>query len=142
MKNQINEIKKMQRIAGLITESEYQKSIETEAKADWGKVDSILGGTYKKPEEKKDPEIQKIADILDTLVSKPFDYEKLEDVLNALGPIQPKKLSRVIDSMKNGGGFYLNGGDPLYNLEVHFKNYTDDSKGVALAWDGKKWQAG
>jgi len=33
MKKQINEIKKMQRLAGLITESEYQESIMNEDKA-------------------------------------------------------------------------------------------------------------
>jgi hypothetical protein len=32
MKKQINEIKKMQRLAGLITESEYQESMMNEAK--------------------------------------------------------------------------------------------------------------
>jgi hypothetical protein len=143
MKQNINEISKLKRLAGIITENEYQESIETEGKADYSKVDSILNGTYKKPEEKKDPEIQKMADILDKLVSKPFDHERLEDILNALGPIKPKNLDKVIDIMKNGGGFDLNGGDPFYNLEVNFKNYSDDSKGIALSWsNNKKWEAG
>lgn len=120
----------------------FQGDFSMNEAADYSKVDSILAGTYKRPEAPVNPEIQKISAVLDKLVSKPFDYEKLEDVLNALGPVKPQKLSRAIDMMKSQGDFDLNGGDPFYNLEVLSDNYSDGSEGVALSWDGRKWQAG
>jgi hypothetical protein len=140
MKKPINEIKKMQRLAGLITESEYRESLENEA-ADYSKVDSILGGTYKRPEPVVNPEIQKISQVLDKFVSKPFDYEKLEDLLNALGPVKPQKLDKAIDMMKMSS-FELSGDNNFWNLIVQTDNYSDDSEGVALSWDGRKWEAG
>ena len=115
---------------------------ETTEAADYSKVDSILAGTYKRPEKAVDPEAQKISQVLDKLVSRPFDYEKLEDVLNALGPVTPKKLDAAIDMMKDSSDFELNGGDPFYNLIVHADNYSPDSEGVALSWQRKKWVAG
>jgi hypothetical protein len=139
MKQQINEIKRMQQLAGMVTESEYQESSKNEA-VDYNKVDSILKGTYKRPVAKVDPEIKKMANVLDTLVSGPFGYEKLEDILNALGPIEPTTLDKAIDMMKTSV-FELNGGDPFYNLIVHSNKYTD--KGVALSWeDDGTWRAG
>jgi len=139
MKQQINEIKRMQQLAGVITESEYQESSKNEA-ADYNKVDSILKGTYKRPVAEVDPEIKKMANVLDTLVSKPFGYEKLEDILNALGPIEPTDLDKTIDMMKTSV-FELNDGYPFYNLEVRSNNYNDD--GVALSWeDDGTWRAG
>jgi uncharacterized protein YoaH (UPF0181 family) len=108
--------------------------------ADYNKVDSILKGTYKRPVAEVDPEIKKMANVLDTLVSGPFGYEKLEDILNALGPIEPTALDKAIDMMKTSV-FELNGGDPFYNLIVHSNKYTD--KGVALSWeDDGTWRAG
>ena len=114
---------------------------ETTEAADYSKVDSILAGTYKRPEKAVNPEMQKISQVLDKFVSKPFDYERLEDLLNALGPIKPQKLDKAIDMMKTSA-FELNGGDPFYNLIVHSSNYSDDSQGVALSWDDRKWNAG
>jgi len=114
---------------------------ETTEAADYSKVDSILAGTYKKPEAVANPEIQKISQILDKLVSRPFDYERLEDVLNALGPIKPKKLNKAIDMMKMSS-FELSGDNDFWNLIVQADNYSDDSEGVALSWDGRKWTAG
>lgn len=116
----------------------------TEAAPDYSKVDSILKGTYKRPTAQINPEIQKMANTLDTLVSKPFDHEQLEDILNALGPIEPQELKQVIDVMKNSG-FYLEtdgGNNPSYNLEVGFNNYNKNSQGVALGWSNDHWVAG
>ena len=139
MKQQLNEIKRMQQLAGMVTESEYQESSKNEA-VDYNKVDSILKGTYKRPVAEVDPEIKKMANVLDTLVSGPFGYEKLEDILNALGPIEPTTLDKAIDMMKTSV-FELNSGDPFYNLIVHSNKYTD--KGVALSWeDDGTWRAG
>jgi len=107
--------------------------------ADYNKVDSILKGTYKRPVAEVDPEIKKMANVLDTLVSKPFGYEKLEDILNALGPIEPTTLSKAINMMKTSV-FELNDGDPFYNLITHSSKYTD--KGVALSWEDDHWMAG
>ena len=129
---------KKSQLAQIIRE-EIQKMI-AEAEPDFSKVDSILKGTYKRPAAKVDPKIKKIAGILDTLVSKPFDSAKLEDILNALGPIEPMKLESAIDMMKTSV-FELNDGYPFYNLEVRSNNYTD--KGVALSWeDDGTWRAG
>ena len=129
---------KKSQLAQIIRE-EIQKII-AEAEPDFAKVDSILKGTYKRPAAKVDPKIKKIAKILDTLVSKPFDSAKLEDILNALGPIEPMKLESAIDMMKTSV-FELNDGYPFYNLEVRSNNYTD--KGVALSWeDDDTWRAG
>jgi len=138
MKQQLNEIKRMQQLAGMITESEYQESSKNEA-VDYNKVDSILKGTYKRPVAEVDPEIKKMANVLDTLVSEPFGYEKLEDILNALGPIEPTTLSKAINMMKTSV-FELNDGDPFYNLITHSSKYTD--KGVALSWEDDHWMAG
>jgi hypothetical protein len=129
---------RMQQLAGMVTENEYQESSKNEA-ADYNKVDSILKGTYKRPVAEVDPEIKKMANVLDTLVSKPFGYEKLEDILNALGPIEPTTLDKAIDMMKTSV-FELNGGDPFYNLIVHSNKYTDE--GVALSWEDDHWRAG
>lgn len=118
-----------------------EESPATEA-ADYGKVDSIFAGTYKRPEKMINPETQKIAIILDKLISRPFDYEKLEDVLNALGPIKPKKLDKAIDVMKSQGDFELSGDNDFWNLIVYADNYDEGSEGVALSWDGRKWNAG
>jgi hypothetical protein len=58
MKKQIlsEEFSRMQKLAGLNEGINYSE------------IDSILGGTYKRPEIAIDPEIQKIADILDKLI--------------------------------------------------------------------------
>jgi len=114
---------------------------DTTEATDYSKVDSILAGTYKRPEKAVNPQTQKISQILDKLVSKPFDYERLEDILNALGPIKPNMLNKAIDTMKTTA-FELNDGEPFYNLTVRADNYSDDSKGVALRWDDTKWVAG
>ena len=55
MSNLINEAKRMQQLAGMITENEYQESSKNEA-VDYNKVDSILKGTYKRPVAEVDPE--------------------------------------------------------------------------------------
>jgi hypothetical protein len=128
MKKQIlsEEFLRMQKLAGLNEEINYDE------------IDSMLGGTYKRPEVIIDPKIQKIADILDKLISQPFDYERLEDVLNALGPIKPEMLENAIDAMKSKGEFDLEDD----NLIVRADNYSDDSEGVALGWNDEKWTAG
>jgi hypothetical protein len=128
MKKQIlsEEFRRMQKLAGLNEGINYDE------------IDSMLGGTYKRPEIAIDPEIQKAADILDKLISQPFDHERLEDILNALGPIKPKMLDKAIDLMKSIGEFELENG----NLIVFADNYSDDSEGVALGYYGGKWNAG
>jgi hypothetical protein len=128
MKKQIlsEEFSRMQKLAGLNEDINYDE------------IDSMLGGTYKRPEIAIDPEIQKIAGILDKLISQPFDYDRLEDILNALGPIEPEMLENAIDAMKSKGEFDLE----VDNLIVRADNYSDDSEGVALGWDGTKWTAG
>lgn len=124
--NLSEEFLRMQKLAGLNEEIDYSK------------IDSILGGTYKRPEIAIDPEIQKIAGILDKLISQSFDYDRLEDILNALGPIEPEMLENAIDAMKSKGEFDLEED----NLIVRADNYSDDSEGVALGWNGNKWTAG
>jgi hypothetical protein len=114
---------------------------ETTEAADYSKVDSILAGTYKRPEKAVNPEIQKISQVLDKFVSKPFDYERLEDLLNALGPVKPQKLDKAISMMKIDS-LDLSGENNFWNLVVYSNNYSDDSNGVALSWDGRKWNAG
>lgn len=118
-----------------------KESQETTEAADYSKVDSILAGTYKRPEKAVNPEIQKISQVLDKFVSKPFDYERLEDLLNALGPVKPQKLEKAIDMMKIDS-LDLTGENDFWNLVVYSNNYSDDSEGVALSWDGRKWNAG
>ena len=128
MKKQIlsEEFSRMQKLAGLNEGINYSE------------IDSILGGTYKRPEIAIDPEIQKAADILDKLISQPFDYDRLEDILNALGPIEPEMLENAIDAMKSKGEFDLEDD----NLIVRADTYSDDSEGVALGWNDVKWTAG
>ena len=120
------EFLRMQKLAGLNEEINYDE------------IDSMLGGTYKRPEVIIDPKIQKIADILDKLISRPFDYDMLEDILNALGPIEPEMLENAIDAMKSKGEFDLEDD----NLIVRADTYSDDSEGVALGWNDVKWTAG
>jgi hypothetical protein len=117
---------------------ERNKVDESNEDINYDEIDSILGGTYKRPEIAIDPKIQKIADILDKLISQPFDYERLEDVLNALGPIKPEMLENAIDAMKSKGEFDLEDD----NLIVRADTYSDDSEGVALGWNDVKWTAG
>ena len=124
--NLSEEFLRMQKLAGLNEEINYDE------------IDSMLGGTYKRPEIAIDPEIQKAADILDKLISQPFDYDRLEDILNALGPIEPEMLENAIDAMKSKGEFDLEGD----HLIVRADTYSDDSEGVALGWNDVKWTAG
>ena len=124
--NLSEEFLRMQKLAGLNEGINYSE------------IDSILGGTYKRPEIAIDPKIQDIAGILDKLISQSFDYDMLEDILNALGPIEPEMLDKAIDAMKSKGEFDLEGD----NLIVRAGNYSDDSEGVALGWNDEKWTAG
>ena len=75
---------------------------------------------------------------MDKFVSSRFDYEKLENLLNALGAT-PKDLKPAIMLMKKRV-FDLNNGQPYYNLEVDSSNYKNT--GVALAWWEDHWEAG
>ena len=125
--NLSEEFLRMQKLAGLNEGINYSE------------IDSILGGTYKRPEIAIDPKIQEIAGILDKLISSSFDYDMLEDILNALGPIEPKMLNKAIDAMKSKGEDFDLEGD---NLIVRAGNYSDDSEGVALGWNDVKWTAG
>ncbi len=123
--------------------SEFRKLIREEVRKvvkeiDYSKADTVIKGTYKRPEKLVDPEAKKLAEYLDKFVSRKFNYSKLEDLLNALGAT-PKDLESAINLMKKSV-FDLNDGYPYYNLEVTSSNYKET--GVALAWNEDHWEAG
>ena len=123
--------------------TEFKKLIQEEVRKvvkeiDYSKADTVLKGTFKKPEKPVDTEAKKLAEYLDKFVSSQFDYNKLEDLLNALGAT-PKDLKSAINLMKKSV-FELNDGMPYYNLEVDSSNYKNT--GVALAWWEDHWEAG
>lgn len=106
---------------------------------DYKKADTVIKGTFKKPVKPVDREAKKLAEYLDKFVSSTFDYQKLENLLNALGAT-PEDLKPAIDLMKNDV-FDLNDGEPFYNLTVESPKYSKSS-GVALAWWDDHWEAG
>jgi hypothetical protein len=123
--------------------TEFRKLIREEVRKvvkeiDYSKADTVIKGTYKRPEKQVDPEAKKLAEYLDKFVSSKFDYNKLEDLLNALGAT-PEDLESAINLMKKSV-FDLNDGYPYYNLEVISSNYKNT--GVALAWNEDHWEAG
>jgi len=104
----------------------------------YSKADTVIKGTFKRPEKLVDPETKKLASYLDKFVSSKFGYQKLEDLLNAL-EATPEDLEPAINVMKKDA-FELNDGEPFYNLVVTSSNYKDT--GVALAWNEDHWEAG
>jgi len=117
MKQNINEIKRMQRIAGLITESEYQKSLMNEALT----ADEL----YKEFEEEDLLNDRREYDVEDLMLAYPGlskkEAEKLEQMLQSGGdeststkseedslPLTPKLqkfIDKVINDAKRDGEF-------------------------------------
>jgi len=126
-----------------MTASEFRKLIREEVRKvvneiNYSKADTVIKGTFKRPEKLVDPETKKLARYLDKFVSSKFGYQKLEDLLNAL-EATPEDLKPAINVMKKSV-FELNDGEPFYNLEVTSSNYKET--GVALAWNEDHWEAG
>jgi hypothetical protein len=93
MKQQLNEIKRMQRIAGLITESEYQKSqlnknITSENKNDYSKALDLIGDELKKVQGNEElmDNSSDMHDMIDSLMSYvrkgKIDKKEVEDAWN------------------------------------------------------------
>jgi len=123
--------------------TEFRKLIREEVRKvvneiNYSKADTVIKGTFKRPEKLVDPETKKLARYLDKFVSSKFGYQKLEDLLNAL-EATPEDLKPAINVMKKSV-FELNDGEPFYNLEVTSSNYKET--GVALAWNEDHWEAG
>jgi len=123
--------------------TEFRKLIREEVRKvvneiNYSKADTVIKGTFKRPEKLVDPETKKLARYLDKFVSSKFGYQKLEDLLNAL-EATPEDLEPAINVMKKDA-FELNDGEPFYNLEVTSSNYKET--GVALAWNEDHWEAG
>jgi len=117
MKQQLNEIKRMQRIAGLITESEYQKSLMNEALT----ADEL----YKEFEEEDLLNDRREYDVEDLMLAYPGlskkEAEKLKQMLQSGGdeststkseedslPLTPKLqkfIDKVINDAKRDGEF-------------------------------------
>jgi len=117
MKQNINEIKRMQRIAGLITESEYQKSLMNEALT----ADEL----YKEFEEEDLLNDRREYDVEDLMLAYPGlskkEAEKLKQMLQSGGdeststkseedslPLTPKLqkfIDKVINDAKRDGEF-------------------------------------
>jgi len=81
MKQQLNEIKRMQRIAGLITESEYQKSLMNEALT----ADEL----YKEFEE-------------EDLLNDRREYD-VEDLMSAYPGLSKKEAEKLEQMLQSGG---------------------------------------
>ena len=123
--------------------TEFRKLIREQVRKvvneiNYSKADTVIKGTFKRPEKLVDPETKKLARYLDKFVSSKFGYQKLEDLLNAL-EATPEDLKPAINVMKKSV-FELNDGEPFYNLEVTSSNYKET--GVALAWNEDHWEAG
>ena len=122
--------------------TEFRKLIREEVRKvvneiNYSKADTVIKGTFKRPEKLVDPETKKLASYLDKFVSSKFVSQKLEDLLNAL-EATPEDLKPAINVMKKSV-FELNDGEPFYNLVVTSSNYKETN--VALAWNKDHWEA-
>jgi len=132
MKQQLNEIKRMQRIAGLITESEYQKSLMNEALT----ADEL----YKEFEEEDLLNDRREYDVEDLMLAYPGlskkEAEKLKQMLQSGGDdLAVKWTKRYLDNEKKDPYFYnekglLNGFEMVDGKKVkEIIGYFDDTKG-------------
>ena len=78
MKQQINEIKKMQRLAGLITESEYQESLVNEASSD----EVPLSDRVKKFIDKAVASAKKDGEFENLMDAEWFDNELVDELID------------------------------------------------------------
>ena len=105
MKKPINEIKKMQRLAGLITESEYQKSLIKESSTLTIRV--ALDDDYKKELELVN-QLEKVIDIDEIGSAQDGDMREISYEVNGVINNQVKKQVQNI----------INAFGQKYNMEV------------------------
>jgi len=137
MKKQLNEIKRMQLLAGIITESQLNEAVSISG--DYNNMD------FDKSEQKdassylKKPEGIDAVNILKTLVSKEFDSD---DLSNAIEKCNFKKMNYFRAAAK-AAGLELEGLGTVDNegngdFEVENSNYTD--KGAAVVFFNNKFE--
>lgn len=135
MKQQLNEIKRMQLLAGVITESEYRESVNEAVSISGDYNDMDFDGSEKNTSVKylKTPNGMKAVSILKKLVSKKFDSD---DLSNAIEKCNFEKTNYFRAAAK-AAGLELEGLGTVDNkgngdFEVENSNYTD--KGAAVVF--------
>ena len=137
MKQQINEIKRMQQLAGIITESQLNEAVSISG--DYNNMDFDGSDQEDASSYLKTPEGKKAVIILKTLVSKEFDSD---DLSNAIEKCNFEKTN-YFRAAANAAGLELEGLGTVDNkgngdFEVENSNYTD--KGAAVAFFNNEFE--
>ena len=137
MKQQINEIKRMQQLAGIITESQLNEAVSISG--DYNNMDFDGSDQEDASSYLKTPEGKEAVIILKTLVSKEFDSD---DLSNAIEKCNFEKTN-YFRAAVNAAGLELEGLGTVDNkgngdFEVENSNYTD--KGAAVAFFNNEFE--
>ena len=153
MKKSINEIKKMQRIAGLITESEYQESQLSEAKD----IPSILRSWEAEKGDRLD--YQTVANMIEVgrfetaakFISDDLDTSVREMIMDIIEENNPELYKKMFGSEANASkftrskdldpyaaAFRVSTGDDYDELAQEFPNLQDPKVKISVLKQAKK----